>query len=355
MTPELERALRSKGAVFQPFLGALLPAHFGDPGREWRAACEGAVVFAAGFRALIAAGGGDRVSFLQGMLSNDVRALAPGDGMHALQLDASAKVISDMRVYAETERFLLDVLRSRTEPVCSNLDRYLVADDVEIAVLEEEVPLIGFGGPLALASASETLGAPLRLSRPLAHVPCEFAGQRILVAAASEWGGPGLLACGSPVVGAALFEAAVETGALPLGMEALNTLRVEAGVPWAGVDMDENVLAMEAGLEAAISSTKGCYLGQETVERVSARGHVNRKLTGLVLAGDSVPPPGAKLRADGREAGHLTSALRSRRLDRVIALGYVQRRHLAVGTELEVVDGEPGLRATVVSLPFSAG
>jgi folate-binding protein YgfZ len=352
MTPELERFLKEKGAVFQPCFGVALPAHFGDPDREWRAASEGAAAFVAGFRSLIEVRGSDRVSFLQGMLSNDVKALAAGNGTYALQLDDAAKVVSDMRVYAEAERFLLDVLRPRAEAVLAALERYLVADDVELSVLEDEVPLVGLGGPLARAAASEMLGAPLDLPRPFDHAPSAFAGRPVLVAAASEWGGPGLAFYGPPDVAAPLFAAALEAGAVPLGMEALNVLRVEAGVPWAGVDMDESVLAMEAGLETAISFSKGCYLGQETVERVTARGHVNRRLTGLVLSGETVPPPGAKLQAGGRNVGWVTSAVRSRRLDRVVALGYVHRRHLASGTELEVLAGHPELRARVTELPL---
>lgn len=352
MTPELEGVLSANGAVFGSCLGVRLPTHFGDAEHEWRAAREGAVVFVTAFRALVTVAGGDRVSFLQGMLSNDVRALAPGSGAHALQLDGAAKVIADMRVYAEAERFLLDVLRSRVDRVRSNLDRYLVADDVELSIPEDEIPLIGFGGPRGTAAASRVLRRPLELPRPFDHLACDIDGHRIRVASASEWDGPGLALYGPPAVAAALFAQALDAGFVPLGMEALNVLRIEAGVPWAGIDIDESVLAMEAGLDSAISFSKGCYLGQETVERVSARGHVNRRLTGLLLAGDTIPPPGTMLRAEGRDVGHITSAARSQRLDRVVALGYVHRRALAAGSELEVLAGDAPLRATVGSLPF---
>ena len=138
--------------------------------------------------------------------------------------------------------------------------------------------------------------------------------------------------------------------AKPVGHAALNILRTEAGIPWYGAELNEQTLPPEAGLEQrAISYTKGCYLGQEIVERIRSRGHVNRKLVGLVLGGASLPAAGAKLRRDGKEVGHVTTAVHSPTLGRAIALGYVRREHLEPGTRLEV---EGGGTAEVTTLPF---
>jgi folate-binding protein YgfZ len=135
-------------------------------------------------------------------------------------------------------------------------------------------------------------------------------------------------------------------------MQALDILRVEQGVPWPKIDMDEDVLVMEAGLERAISFAKGCYLGQEVVERVAARGHVNRTLAGLVLEGDVVPTRGACVRSGDAEAGKLTSAVRSIALDRVIALALVHRKFLDPGARLTVdIEGRE-VTATAATLPF---
>ena len=131
-------------------------------------------------------------------------------------------------------------------------------------------------------------------------------------------------------------------------------LRVEAGVPWAGIDMDETVLMMETGRESALSFTKGCYLGQEVVERIAARGHVNRHLMGLMIDGEVVPAPRARLMADDRAVGYVTSAVRSQWLERPIALAMVQRTHATPGARVEVESGGTGIPATVSTLPFTA-
>ena len=157
MAPDLMADLAERGAVLAPFEGIELVAHFGDVDREWRAAREGAAMFPAGHRQLIAATGGDRVEFLQGMLSNDVKALAPGGGCYASLLNQTGKVITDLRVYADPDRLLLDVLAWRATALRESLERYLIADDVELADAAEQ-PLLQLEGPLARAVAGEALG-----------------------------------------------------------------------------------------------------------------------------------------------------------------------------------------------------
>ena len=353
MTSEFERALLARGAVLAGFQNLTLPAHFGDVGGEWRAAREGGAVFCAGFRGVLAATGEDRAVFLQGMLSNDVAALAPGQGTYAALLDQQGKVVSDLRVYVEGERILLDAVRWRCPVLQAALERFIVADDVELAVGEDETPLVGLEGPLARAIAGEALGTNDLPQAPYGHTRIGFQGVSVLAVTASEVDGHGMLLCGPPRSAPALFDACVEAGARPLGMEALNALRVEAGVPWAGIDMDETVLMLETGRDAAISFTKGCYLGQEVVERIAARGHVNRHLVGAVLEGTTLPTIGARLVADGREVGYVTSAARSEALGRVIALAMVHRKHSAPGERVVIDDGGAATDATVSALPFA--
>ena len=177
-------------------------------------------------------------------------------------------------------------------------------------------------------------------------------GAPLLVVAVPEVGVEALLFCGAPESAAPLFDACVEAGARPLGMAALDVIRVERGVPWAGIDMDDSTLLMETGCDAAISYTKGCYLGQEVVERVAARGHVKRHVTGVLLDVAEPPASGVRLLAEGHEVGYVTSAVRSPALDRVIALAMVQRKHAAVGGRLEIETGGSG---TVSALPFVPG
>ena len=354
MSSDLEGMWKACGATVATALGCTLPAHFGDPGREWRAAREGSAVFAAGFRSLVSATGGDRVAFMQGMLSNDVKDLAPGQGVYAALLNQAGKVVSDLRVYAESERMLLDMFACRSEAVLEALDRFLVADDVELARLADDVPLLGLEGPFAGALLTEVMGADCTVSAPLSQRQMVFHGQSLRVVAASEINGNGILVCGDPTVAAPLFDACREAGAVPLGMEALNVLRIEAGIPWAGVDMDENILVMEAGLDKALSYTKGCYLGQEVVERVRSRGHVNRKLSGLLIDGEAVPASGAVVQVAGREVGYVSSAVRSLAFDRVIGLGMIHRNHRQTGERVEVFIGGTSVPAMVTAVPFQA-
>jgi folate-binding protein YgfZ len=353
MNGDLERALRARGAVLQEFRGVTVPAHFGDVGREWRAASEGAGVFAAEFRTAIAATGEDRASFLQGMLSNDVKALAAGQGTYAAFLTQQGKVVSDLRVYARDDCFLLDVVAWQSTALREALERFIVADDVELATPEDDGFLVGVEGPLAGAVVGEAIGASELPQARFAQVRTSFEGAALLVIAASEVERSGMLLYGPRRIAPALFDACAEAGAQPIGMAALDTLRVESGVPWAGVDMDDTTLIMEVGRSAALSFSKGCYLGQEVVERIAARGHVNRQLTGLIIDGDRLPTAGARLLAEGHEVGYVTSAVRSQALARPVALAIVQSRHAALGQRL-AVQMEGGERdATVSALPFA--
>jgi len=348
MIADAELELVGRGAVLAPFEGVLLPADFGDADREWRAAREGAAMFVAAHRQLIAATGDDRVPFLQGMLSNDVRPLVPGHGLYAAQLDQTGKVITDLRVYAEADRLLLDVVAWRAAAMRERLEKFLVADDVELTPLEDDVPLLQLEGPLATAVAREALGLDVLPGEVLAHARVAFKGAPLRVVVVSEVERSGVLVCGAPASLAPLLDACREAGAVLAGMRALDTFRIEAGIAWPGLDMDETTLIMETGRDAAVSSHKGCYLGQEVVERIAARGHVNRRLSGLLLEGETLPARRTPVLAEGREVGYVTSAARSPLLGRVIALGIIHRKHWDPGERVRVGD----VAASVAALPF---
>lgn len=348
MSEELSGGLAARGAVLAPFEGVLLPAHFGDVGREWRAAREGAALFPGGIRRLIAASGGDRVDFLQGMLTNDVRALAPGAGCYAALLTQNGKVVTDLRVHAEPERLLLAVLAWRAAALTEALERYIIADDVELADAELQ-PLAQLEGPLAVAVAQEALGLPTLPSAALAIERTSLGGAPLLAIRASELDADGILLCGPAEAALHVFDVCRGAGAVPAGMTALDTLRIEAGVPWPGIDLDETTLFQESGRTAALSFTKGCYLGQEVVERIAARGHVNRHVVGLLPDGDAVPARRTAVLAGGREVGYVTSAVPSPLLERPIALAIVHRNHATPGERVELGDGRA---ATVCATPF---
>src|SRR6185295_17304853 len=140
---------------------------------------------------------------------------------------------------------------------------------------------------------------------------------------------------------------------LPVGFESFNVHRIEAGIPWYGLDMEENTLPIEAGLERdAISFNKGCYIGQESVARITYRGHVNRKLVGLGLSGNQPVSKGDKVSKDGQEVGWVTSSAYSPNLKRAIALGYLRREVLEPRTTVLVESGDGSVSGEVTPLPF---
>lgn len=324
------------------FQGVDLPVRFSSLEQECHYVRDGAGVFDGSLRTWIRMRGDDRVDFLQGMVTNDVKALKEGQSVYAALLTQQGKVVSDLRVHAAADHFLLDLPAQAAAAAQAALEKLIVADDVEMEV--DEAVLLGVEGPACgamLAHAFPGVG----IDR-LADI--DLGGIAARLAPASHAGETGVLIAVAASDAAATWKRLREAGAEPVGFEALDVLRVEAGIPWVGVDMDGEMLAMEADLEAAISFKKGCYLGQEVVERIAARGHVNRKRTGLVLRGDPVEPRTTLLAGD-KEVGWVTSCVRSPRLGKTIGMGYVRREHLEPGSVLSV---EGGGAALVASLPF---
>ena len=210
--------------------------------------------------------------------------------------------------------------------------------------------VIAVQGPAAGDLLSRLAGQTLDLAT-YEHVEVLIAGEPVRVIHRREGGVAGFHCWTAAAHGAALW-AAIADVAVPVGMQALDTLRVEAGIPWYGRDVDETLIFPETRLEQLVSFTKGCYIGQEVVARVKYRGHINRGLSGFVLEGDRVPGAGARVVAAGKEIGRVTSAVWSFALDRPIALGYVRREHFEPGSPVDVDDGGGILQAKVAALPF---
>ena len=352
MSTQLEALERASGAVFAPFTDRLLPARFTTVREEWAAVRRRCGLLDAGFRALLRLTGSDRVTFLHGMLSNDVARLKTGEGTYAALLTQQGKVVSDLRVYAVPDELWLDVPATRAAAVRENLERYIIADDVEFSPDYDWAPLVTLEGPLADRVIVAVAGESVAGLPPFAHRELTFDGTKIRVVATSHTGETGYVLIGDPATASMLWQHCRAAGAEPVGMEALNVLRTEAGVAWYGRDFDDSTLISEVGLETAISYKKGCYLGQEVVERVAARGQVHRKLVGLVCEGQQVPPPDTKLMRDDKEVGWITSAVWSPARAAVIALGYARRECWEVGTELQLAIPESAVVARVVALPF---
>lgn len=346
----------AQGAVLINDRGIELPERFTDPLREYQAVREKAGLIDLSFRSQVRMTGEDRVPFLQGMVSNDVKALRLGEGCMATLLTEQGRIVADLRVYALDTCFLLDVDARVKEKMIEALSRFIVADDVEMEDLSETQATLALQGPLS-SQVLEAVGIAVSLTQAFQHCEAALADAHVHIIHASDTGEDGYEILVSNAQAEFVWQALLQAGAplelCPVGLAALNTLRIEAGIPWYGLDMDEGRIVLEVGLEQAISFNKGCYLGQEVVERATARGHVNRKLSGLLVQGDVLPAHGDKLFHDAQEVGWVTSSAVSPRLGRPIALGYIRREHLMPGTQLWIDRQGTTVIAEVTTLPFS--
>jgi folate-binding protein YgfZ len=347
----LDDVHRAQGAVMQEACGFVLPAHYGNVVAEYQAARDDAGVIDRSLVGKVTVTGRDRQTFLHAMLSNEIKSLQPGQGTGAALLDAHGKVMAILQVYVLEDRLLLELPPGLTEQTLQFLDKFLISEKAYFEAADETFCVLSVEGRGAEALLSRVSGRSLELA-PYQHVEVSVAGAPVRVIRHSETGGPGFQCWTMAFHGAALWRALVQSGVTPVGAEALNVLRVEAGIPWYGHDVDETVILPETRLERLVSYNKGCYVGQEVVARVKYRGHVNRALSGLVLDGDHVPASGAKVLGDDKEIGRITSAVRSIALGQPIALGYVRREHLAPGTAVTVQDGELLILARIAQPPF---
>ncbi len=348
------------GAAFTPVGDVEMVAHYGDVAAELEALRKTTAVLDLSNRGRWCVLGRDRERFLNGQVTQDVRSLSPGRGCYTAVVNARGRMEGDAFVYRLPEEYLLDCEPGSGAALARRLERYVIAEDVQLADAAPYYGLLSVQGPRATAVVGDLL--------PGVELPAEPLG---LVAVPDPTGGEWYVV-NQPRVGmpgwevfvpVAVFETAAgnlgravaRVGGRWAGWDALETARIEAGCPRWGADLDETTLPPEAGLEArAISYTKGCYTGQEVIARIRTYGHVNRRLVGLRLEGaaPSRPARGDRLYRLGREVGHLTSVTWSPALHAVIALGYVRRECQAPGTELTVRGAAGDGCARVVPLPF---
>jgi len=279
----------------------------------YRALREGAAMVPRPDAGVVRVEGTDRRSFLQGLLTNDVAALAPGAGCYAAWLTPQGRMIADMHVFETGDAMLLDVARAHAASLAGRLDQLVFSEDAAIRDASDAYVRFTLAGSAAAAAAAVVTAPSFAAPSSGLDVPTFEA----FVASAER-----------ERVLAALRGA----GAVEAPFEAFDVVRIESGTPRFGVDMNEETIPLEAGIESrAISFTKGCYVGQEVIIRVLHRGQgrVAKRLVTLELdAADpsALPAPGTVLQQDGKDVGRLTSVTWSPRAGRGIALGYVQRK-----------------------------
>ena len=340
------------GARFGEADGYVVPVAYGDPAAEHGAVRARGGLIDRSERGKIEVTGRDRVSFLQAMLSSDVKALQPGQGSPAALLDVHGKIVALLVVHALSDRLVLELDRRLVGPTLEALDRYLISEKVELEDASDRAGLLTVAGPTARKMLEEVLGRTLPDLPVHHHVKAAGAGEGARVVRNEESGEEGYDLWADPEDLPRLWERLRACGAEPVGREAWNILRVEAGVVWHGVDVDASTLLLEASLPGAYSLDKGCYLGQEVVARITYRGHVNRRVVGFRFPDRRVPERGARVVVAGKDVGWITSAVVSPVLGSGLALGQLRREHWEPGSRVEVTGPEGTLTAEVSTLPF---
>lgn len=360
MTLPLHDFHENLGARFTTVNAAEVVADYGDSLAEHSSLCETAGVLDLSFRSRICLTGADRVRFLHGQITNDVKRLRPGEGCYAALVTAKGKMQSDLNVFCLAHELLLDFEPGLTQAVMQRLEKFIISDDVQVVDVAPQYDLLSVQGPKAEA-AVRALGLftelPIKQLGSVRISDAMLGDIYLMHHARLGLAGFDLFVPSDALAAVAdkLIAATKSAGGRACGWTAFETARIESGIPRFGADMDETNIPLECGIEArAISYNKGCYIGQEVINRIHSIGHVNRELCGLRLAGDlkTLPARDDKLFKDGKEIGHITSAVFSLTLKANIALGYARREVNALGAELTLLCNGFESRVQIVPLPF---
>jgi folate-binding protein YgfZ len=347
-------------AQFSELNGAEIVSDYGNWLAEHTALHESVGVIDLSFRSRICLTGADRVRFLHGQVTNDIKKFRSGEGCYSAITTAKGKMESDLNIFALVDELLLDFEPGLTEKISARLEKFIVADDVQIVDVAPHYGLLSVHGP----KAAEVVRA-LNL---FSEIPTQQLGSikisdatlgEIYLANNPRLGTSGFdLFVPNNSLGAVadkLIAAAKQIGGRACGWTAFETARIENGIPRFGTDIDETNIPLECGIESrAIVYNKGCYIGQEVINRIHSIGHVNKELRGLRLADDlkMLPARGDKLFFNGKEVGYVTSAVKSPMLNANIALGYVRREANQIGNELTLRTAAGESPAKIVELPF---
>jgi folate-binding protein YgfZ len=355
----LDEWQRQLGATMFERDGWLLPASYGDEAAEYKSVREGgAGLIDLSARGRVEVSGAEATQFLNGLVTNDVKALAEDTWMIVAFPNAQGRLLAAARVLRRADKYLFETEAATAERVFKTLERFTLAGDFRVALMTEELAALSVQGARAAEIINATLGAEAASVERGRVLTLPWKEQSVSLIRASHTGEDGFDLFVGANGAASLFEALTAAGARPVGQAALEALRIEAGLPRYGVDMDDSNVVLETGLEdEAVSYTKGCYIGQEIIARIHWRGHVAKRLAGLTFTDEREAARGAKVRtSDGKEIGRVTSTVLSPRLKKAIALAYIKYDYLAPGTQVSVVSEETEERAAFVTeLPFVRG
>jgi len=346
------------GATFEEISGWQMPAHYGDMTAEHRAVRNAVGLADLSHRGKLRVTGEDRVKWLQSVISNDILPLQPGQGRYSSFLTHKGKMLTYFRCYIQTDAVVLEDVGEIGDTTYAALRKFLLyGTKAKMENCAESWGLLLVSGPKASNVLKASFGTDVADQKPVNFISAAIGGQTALVICTEETGERDyeilIPADGLVAAWERLMEAGAPHGIKPIGNQAREALRMEAGLPKAGPDLNEEIVPPEANLEEkAFSLTKGCYPGQEVVARMDTYGSVRRHLVGLVVKGSAVPPKGAKLFSGDREVGWVSSATLSPELKTPIAFGFPLRDFSTAGTALTIEAGGTKYDATVQALPF---
>ncbi len=368
-TTPLHHIHEQLGATFaEKHQGWSLAAHYTDPISEHHAVRNSVGIADVSYRSRHQLTGDDRAKFLHRIISNDVENLSAGQGTYAMLLTHRGKIIVDLNIYVLQNTITIDTAPETAENVFTELDKYIIADDVELSDLTVETGAIAVHGPKSSELVQSVLGmsdvANLQERHNCVREADATFKNAIVCVRTDTTGEIGYMlytaADGLEPLWKALMTEGSQFNVQPIGWNALESLRIEAGIPRFGTELTDAVIPLEAELEHAIDFEKGCYIGQEIVARMKYRGHPNRLLRGMEIDGspasqdDSKLYPNAPVFNGDKEVGWVTSNTFAPTLAKEIALGYVRIAVTEPGSRVQIETSDGRIDATVVRLPFSA-
>jgi folate-binding protein YgfZ len=344
----LQDRLVAQGAILGEYRGAETPVSFGNPAAELRALLENCGLYDMSWRAKLVLTGEDRVRWLNGMVTNNVRDLAVGHGVYSFLLTAQGRIVADLVSYNRGDYLLVTSDRSQASAITEMFDRYIIMDDVEVADISDKLSALGLAGPKA-GEALHKAGIDVSQLAQGELTDLKWKGVGITVARGTHPNWESYEIWFAPEHTSTLWEALKSANATPVGSQALEWYRIARGVPRYGIDLTQRDLPQETEQKHALNFSKGCYIGQEIVERIRARAILHRTFTGFQLGGEP-PATGTKIIQGDRNIGEITSSSRIPfpSGERTLALGYLRREFEKPGTTVQI--GEQ--TGTVQSIPF---
>lgn len=354
----LDETHRTSGATMMERDGWSVPASYGDDLFEYAAIREhGIGLIDLSSRGRLVVTGSEAVAFLNGLITNDMKTLAENHWMPAVFPNVQGRLLASVRVIRGIDfqgskgpqpTFMIDTEAATHERVLQTIQRFTLAGDFQVKDVTAETAMVFVGGDRAQETIEQIFDTPISTSAG-SVTQLTWQGDQVTLLRTSLLVAEGFDLIANNSIAENLWQALVAAGARPVGYHAFEIMRVEAGVPVYGRDMDDTTVVTETNLDDAVSYTKGCYVGQEIIARIKYRGHVAKKLRGFVFASPATVAPGTPIKSrDDKEIGSITSTTYSPILGSRIAIGYVKYDFMTPGTEVTIA----GNRAQVSDLPF---